>query len=266
MPKEANENREELEIKSEDEVEEEDFEIDEPAEGEDGEGEDKEYEHDNDDTEGEDDKEEEEEIDAKFKGKKTEDVIKMYKNLESTIQQRAIKEAQKILAKGGMTKKEIKKQADEIEQELEKLDFKGMDPKQFALTIMKIMEARSLRISEQTFRQNSERKDNVKSEIAEAQKIYPQLKDNDSFRELVLAVIESGTKQGKNITLKDACAKVAAISGKAPVEKEKKPKVNPELESPDGGQGTKPKDTEEERVISGIMGGVSANRTMQGLF
>ena len=259
----TNENREDTEIKSEDEeTKEEDFNVDKSAEGEE-EGKEDEGE----DTK-EDDKKEEDgkELEAKFKGKSVDDVVKMYKNLESTIDKRALIKAQELL-NGGLTKKEAKEQADEIEKEIEKLDFTKMDPKAFALSMLRIMEGRSLRIAEQTFSQNSERKDMVKREISDAQKQYPQLKDNEAFRDLVLAVIESNTKQGKNVSLKDACAKVAALGGGTEEKKEEqKPKVNPTLESQEGANGGKEKETEEDKMIKGIVGGNNANPFMKGLF
>lgn len=238
-----------------------------------------------DEEEGADDKEDDDEgdddPDAKFKGKKVEDVIEMYKNLEKTLPRRiageAIKKAQEMLDKANGKRPEGKgKTEKEIEDELSKLDFKKMKPAEFAKWVLTQIDARAVRKAQEIYDQSSATKVTVQREIREATKSHPHLKENVEYREIVISLIEAAAAKGKTLTLKEACEKADKAMGIKPGEKKEegkdgkdkdgKPikKKKPGVESPSGTDADENED-EEEKIKKGILSGGKSTSVLGGL-
>lgn len=168
---------------------------------------DKDQEESEDEEEVEKDKEEE---DAKKKdkwhGKSREEVIRMYEDLEN-------KKPEKIkTADTGNEKKDDDKKTDAGEgvevpsdEELAK-----MTPKQFAEWMVSTVK----NIVSDTYDSRSQMRDSVTQEIRDAKKDHPLLKTSAEYRELVLSLIDTASRKGTVISLKDACAKVDEFVGK----------------------------------------------------
>jgi hypothetical protein len=276
-----NENREE-EILDEETFEEEET----PAEGEEEEQDSPEEEETEEETEEEDeeessedteeekdeeeeDKDEEEEEPEKFKGKTREDVIKAYKNLESTIGTRALKEAQKLMQGAGLPVKKKdgtvpdKKELDEFEEELKKMDFTKMKPSEFARWMNNRIQVQATRIAQGIYERSTQIKQSVSREIQEAQKSHPHLKENKDYQDVVMSMIEASAARGKVLTLKEACQKADKAMGikpqeKKPQEGEQKKKPKTAVEKPEGGDGGAQK-SDEDKVKEGLLNAGSSS-------
>lgn len=198
----------------------------------------------------------EEEVDPalqKFKGKTEEELIEMYRNLETRIEKEAIRKAQAMLGKGG--RPEGKGQTkDDLLEEIETMDFSKMSPKEFASWILTNIEARAVKKAQETYDQSSKVKTAVERDIRETTKTHPHLKENKEYREIVISIIEAAAARNETITLKQACEKAdKALNITKPVEK---PAVKKRtgVEKP-AGTDSQPSMTDEERVKQGILGG-----------
>lgn len=277
-----NENREEEIIPKEGEEE-----LDNSAEGEEEEDNSPEEEEEEGAEEGEEEEESEEGEEGeegefvmpeKFKGKSAEEIAKAYANLEQNVDARALKKAQDLLQKGGGLRKKdgtkpTKKELDDFEEELKKVDFTKMKPDEFARWMNQRIMVQATRIAQGIFERSTALKQSVSKEIAEATKVHPHLKDNENYREVVISMIEAAAGRGETLTLKQACAKADKAMGIKPGapkpkdkeegeegEEEEQPKKKPKtgVEKPEGGGGSKEK-TDEERVKEGLLSGGSSS-------
>lgn len=212
----------------------------------------------------------------KFKDKKPEEIIEMYRNLEKQVDSLALKKAQKLFEKAGVkvSDKDVKKAEEKVEEDsdfdLTDEEIKKMTPKQFAEWTDKRITAKATKIASQIIARSNDVRENVKREIAEATKLHPHLKTNKSYRDLVLDRIEASKSRGKTITLKEACKQVDEAMGIKPGEKkdeEKKPeekkKPRTEVEKTEGTDGDK-NETEDEKVLSGIKNAGGTSRSPLG--
>lgn len=208
--------------------------------------------------------EEDDESLAKFKGKTPEDLIKMYKNLEGRIDREAIRKAQELLAKSGGKKPEGDgKKENDLADEIEKMDFSKMDPKEFARWILTQVDARSVKKAQEIYEQNTKVKSTVQREIKEASKAHPHLKENPEYRDVVISLIEASAVKGETLTLKEACEKADKAMGIKPGEKKveklvEKKKVKTGVEKPTGTDSDK-NDDEESLLKKGLLGGKSSS-------
>jgi len=168
---------------------------------------DKDQEESEDEEEVEKDKEEE---DAKKKdkwhGKSREEVIKMYEDLENKKPTETKNVDIEVQKKEDSDKKDsgsgIKVPSDE--------DLAKMTPKQFAEWMVSTVK----NIVSDTYDTRSQMRDSVTQEIRDAKKDHPLLKTSSEYRELVLSLIDTASRKGTVISLKDACAKVDEFVGK----------------------------------------------------
>lgn len=222
---------------------------------------DKEDEEEDKDDDKEDD-EDEEEVPEKFKGKTTKEVIKAYQELETLIEKKSLKKAQELIASGKVkgasgTDKEI---ADELE-DLEKMDFSKMDPKAFAKMMDRRIQLQATQIAREMFQNNTKISASVNSEIKEAQKNFPQLKENKDFRDMVITVIEDAERKGKFVSLKEACERVAKATGTVEKKEEKEEKKEEKKEKKPlrtavertRGSDTEENKSEDDKVLDGIV-------------
>lgn len=213
---------------------------------------------------------------AKFKGKSTEEVIEMYRNLETRIDSEALKKAQKILSSGGVTAKDKKKadKAEEDDFDLTDEQIKAMTPKQFAQWADNRITLKATKIAQDIISRSTEVRENVRREIAQATKNHPHLKTNKQYREIVLDKIEASKSRGKLLTLTEACKQVDEAMGIKPGEgkgddkkkEDEKPKPKPRtgVEKQDGTDGEAPK-TDEDKVKDGILNAGAKRSTLGGL-
>lgn len=244
----------EEDTQEEEDLQEEDDKSEEEEDDKDSEDEDEDKE-DEEEGKDEDDDEDEEEVPEKFKGKTTKEVIKAYQELETLIEKKSLKKAQELIASGKVkgasgTDKEI---ADELE-DLEKMDFSKMDPKSFAKMMDRRIQLQATQIAREMFQNNTKISASVNSEIKEAQKNFPQLKENKDFRDMVITVIEDAERKGKFVSLKEACERVAKATGtveKKEEKKEKKP-LRTAVERTRGSD-TEENKSEDDKVLDGIV-------------
>ena len=210
--------------------------------------------------------EEEDDVPEKFRGKTAKEIREMYRNLESRIDQEALKKAQEILTKfNGGTKPEEPEEDDDFD--LTEEEIKKMSPKEFAKWTDKRISAKATQIASKIIQQSNEVRETVKRDIREATAKHPHLKTNKQYRELVLDRIEASKARGNILSLKDACKQVddamGIKPGEAPKEKKpeekKKPRTAMEKNKP-GGEGA-PK-SDDEKVLDGILnaGGKGAGK------
>lgn len=208
----------------------------------------------------------------KFKGKKPEEIAKSYLELEKLIDKKATEKA-----RGMNTGRKIVKPAagatTDIETRIAKAfegkDIKKLAPVDFAKIIGKVIaegvEERAQAIARSTYENADTTKAQVQKDIDAAVKTYPQLKENEGYRNMVVALIENASGQGKIMTLKEACAEVnkalgikpgtkAADAGKDGKGKDgKKKPLRTDVEHAAGSEGGD-KETDADKVLSGILG------------
>lgn len=217
-------------------------------EGEDGEGEDDEF-----------------VIPEKFKDKDAKDIAKSYVELEKSIQKKAADIAREQIAKNRSTGKTTKGDDDAIAEAMKGVDFSKMKPEEFAAWLIKTVETRAQEIARNTYDAADSTKHQVQTEINSVTKVWPQLKENEGFRNMVLALIENKANQGEILTLKEACSQVGKAMGvksgvTKPAEEKKddetvtKKKPNLGVERNTGAGGGEKKSDEEE-VLAGLLGG-----------
>ena len=194
----------------------------------------------------------------KFEGKTVEEIAKSYQELETLIGQRALgKDERKDLSKAGLNRKDLGSM-EEMKKMIDGVDFTKMNPGEFAQWLIEATDKRATAQAEQIYRTASTVQQAVRTESTEAIKEFPLLKSNPEFRNLVLSVIEADAGRGDITPLKEACKKVQAmvmVSKKADAKVvTEKTRKRTAIETTQGGQGDK-KNTEEEDVIAGILGG-----------
>lgn len=297
MAKEPNDNRE-------DEMEEEDFDLedDDAAEGEDDEtpsdaddeqeeeededgseedSEDDDAAEDDEDEEGDEDEEEDPDYDpkldpsGKFKGKSKKEIMQSYRNLETSIGDKAQKLAQEILKKKGVKAKPTAEDAegedgeDDFDLGLTDEQIAAMKPGEFGKHISRKILEKATEIARNTIDRTTEVRSNVQREIKEATAAHPHLKENADYREIVVNMIEAAASRNEVLSLKEACAKADKAMGIKPkpaapkLDKDGKPVVVKKknrmaVEKPGGSDGGKVKG-DADRVREGLLGGASSS-------
>lgn len=215
-------------------------------------------------------------VPEKFKGKKMEDVAKSYVELEKSLEKKVAAKVREEIAKARPTGKNKPGDDDAIKKAMEGVDFSKMQPEDFAAWLIKTVEGRAQEIARTTYEAADTTKAAVQADINSVTKSWPQLKENEGFRELVLSRIENAANKGEILPLKEACAAVGKAMGlkpgakKAPAdaggeeEAEPKPRPNTRVERPNGGGGGDKK-TDEEAVLEGLLGGGKAPAGLGGL-
>ena len=159
-----------------------------------------------DEEETEKDKEDEAKKKDKWHGKSREEVIKMYEDLENKKPTETKTVDTEVQKKEDNDKKDsgsgIELPSDE--------DLAKMTPKQFAEWMVSTVK----NIVSDTYDTRSQMRDSVTQEIRDAKKDHPLLKTSSEYRELVLSLIDTASRKGTVISLKDACAKVDEFVGK----------------------------------------------------
>lgn len=201
---------------------------------------------------------EDEDLPEKFKGKSKKDIAQSYIELEKLIGSKGggiTEEKKEELRDRGFTEKNIK-DLEGIKKELDKVDFNTVDPRQFFGWAFEQMANIATNRAQKVFDESSKVKESVRKEIHEAEKEYPILKENNKFRNMVKSLIKSERADGNEITLIEACKQVAElINYKKPTEINRKAKqADLAIEGGDSGLESE-KDTEEERIKKGMIGG-----------
>lgn len=275
----ASDDNQDLENKDEEttEGEEEDTSTDGEQDDADGTAEDTDADTEGDEGDGEGDGEDDADfvIPDKFKGKDAKAIAKSYVELEGMIQKKATDLAREMIGKNRPGGKTDKGDDEAIKKAMEGVDFTKMKPEEFAAWLIKTVEARAQEIARNTYESADSTKAQVQTEIATVTKSWPQLKENEGFRNMVLALIENAAGKGEILPLKEACAKVGKAMGLKPGQKpaagadegkdgtegegegKKRPKTGVERQGGSGGSDSK--QTDEEKVLEGLMGG--ANRS-----
>jgi len=214
-------------------------------------------------------------IPEKFKGKEAKDIAKSYVELEKQIEKKAAEKAREMLGKNRPQKKDGEEDA-AIKEAMKGVDFSKMKPEEFAAWLIKTVEARAQEIARNTYEAADSTKSAVQTEINTVTKTWPQLKENEGFRNMVLALIENKANKGEILTLKEACSQVGKALGQKPGGKpadgkngagegagdgkgkegegEGKPRPKTGVERPSGSGGGD-RETDEEKVLAGLMGG-----------
>lgn len=218
------------------------------------------------------DKKEEEVLDGddipeKFRGKTAREIIKSYTELETLIGQRALgKGERQDLKDAGMGRKDLGSM-EEMAKVISETDFSKMDAKQFAEWLVGVTDKRATERAREIYQTASTVQQAVRTEIGEATEKFPLLKSNKEFRELTLAVIEADASRGTVTPIIEAAQKVSAMIGAQKQEetqkKNEKDRKRTAVETTQGGNGDK-KETEEERVVNGLLRGKQSS-AMGGL-
>lgn len=160
-----------------------------------------------DEEETEKDKEEDEtKKKDKWHGKSREEVIKMYEDLENKKPTETKTVGTEVQKKEDSDKKDSSSDIEVPSDE----DLAKMTPKQFAEWMVSTVK----NIVSDTYDTRSQMRDSVTQEIRDAKKDHPLLKTSSEYRELVLSLIDTASRKGTVISLKDACAKVDEFVGK----------------------------------------------------
>ena len=221
--------------------------------------------------EGEDDPDYDPKLDpsGKFKGKSKKEIMQSYRNLETSIGDKAQKMAQDILKKKGIAAKPTAEDADgedDFDLGLTEEEISKMKPGEFGKHISRKILEKATEIARNTIDRTNEVRGNVSREIREATEAHPHLKENPEYRDIVISLIEAAAGRGEVLSLKDACKKAdkaAGIKPKDPVEKidpaTGKPIVKKNRMSVEraGGSGDGKQKTEGDRIREGLMAGSS---------
>lgn len=298
MAKDPNENRDEdFDIEDDDAAEGEDessSEAEEEAEegdddaaseegADEGEEEDEEEGEDDDADEGEDDDEDyDPKLDpsGKFKGKSKKEIMQSYRNLETSIGEKAQKLAQDLLKKNGIKTKVKTEDAEgadgeEIDFDLGLTDeqIANMKPGEFGKVLSRKILEEATKIARNTIDRTNEVRGNVSREIKEATAAHPHLKENAEYRDIVISLIEAAAGRNEVLSLKDACKKADKAMGIVAKKKEEtgadgkpvvKKKNRMSVERPGGSEGGKPQ-SDADRVRAGLMAGSSSTGSLGGL-
>lgn len=219
---------------------------------------------DEDDAEGDEDEDDDEAAEKakymkKFEGKTPEEIIDMYRNLEKRLGKRAISNGErKALKEHGVTKKDLATMEDlteDLKKEIAETDFSKMKPGEFAEWIIRKLSVKARQDAAEIYRNASTVQNAVRTEISQATEKHPLLKTNKEYRDLVLAIIESGQGRGEHIPLLEACAKVDGLIGqKAKVDDKDKRKLKSARTAVESTERTvNDSDGEEEKIKKGIL-------------
>lgn len=262
---------------ADDEQEEEDEDESEEGSKDDDADEDEEDDEDEDEDEDEEDPDYDPKLDpsGKFKGKSKKEIMQSYRNLETSIGDKAQKLAQEILKKKGIKAKV--KDEDAEGEDGDDLDFDlgltdeqiaAMKPGEFGKHISRKILEKATEIARNTIDRTTEVRGNVQREIREATAAHPHLKENADYREIVVNMIEAAAGRNEVLSLKDACAKADKAMGIKPkpaapkLDKDGKPVVKKKnrmaVEKPGGSDGGKVK-SDADRVREGMLGGSSSS-------
>lgn len=239
-------------------------------EGEDGDGAD---EGDDDAGDGEDDADFV--IPEKFKGKDAKAIAKSYTELEKNMEKKIAAKVREEIAKARPGGKVVKADDEAIKKMMEGVDFSKMKPEEFAAWLIKSVESRAQEISRSTYQAADSTKEQIQRDIAAVQKTWPAIKENENFRSLVLTLIENKASKGEILTLKEAAKEAGKILGIKPGvapkpaeggegEPEPKPRPKTGVERASGAGGGE-KQTDEEAVLAGIMGGGTPGNKLGGM-
>lgn len=207
---------------------------------------------------------EEEDIPEKFKGKTAAEIAKSYTELERMTERKAEemaeKKIQERLRQGEtLSPKEKGELKQEIQDEIDKVDFNQMDVKAFAKWMDQRVERKADDIARRRYDEQNKINEAVHKEIDEATKEHPLLKENADYREVALALIESARVRGEVMTLKEACKKADKVFKYT---KEKKPRRTT-VEKQTAGQPAGVEKTEEEKIKEGML--KASKSTLGGL-
>jgi len=254
---------------------EEDTEEEETDEGTEAEGDEDEEEEadDSEDDDGDDDAQDEAAQKAlkKFEGKSREEVIDMYRNLEKRLGKRPISNVERAKLKElGITGKDIQSMRDakdDLDDEIAKLDFTSMSPQDFAKWIVGVVDRKASARAQEIYQTSTQVQNAVRTEIQEAVVKYPALKQNVEYRDLVIAIVESGAARGEVVPLLDACKKVEAlIGGKKKADETDKKKLRRARAAVEQTERTiTAPDTEAERIRKGVLSAGSSTGGLGGL-
>jgi len=132
-----------------------------------------------------------------------------------------------------------------------------MKPDEFAAFMLNTIESRAQEIARNTYTAADNTKADVQQAIETVTKDWPQLKENEGFRDMVLSLIENSAGKGEILALEDACTKVGKAMGLEAGKTPEKPKT-PEkkdtrtgVEKSTGASGTV-NQTEEEKILQGL--------------
>lgn len=203
----------------------------------------------------------------KFKGKTAEEIAKSYAELEGMIEKKATEKARDMIGK----KHQVTKDDDAaIKEAMKGVDFSKMAPEEFAQWLIKTVESRAQEIARNTYDAADNTKTQVQNEINVVTKEWPALKENEGFRNIVLALIENRANKGEILTLKEACveagkamgikagAKPADGAGKGAGDGKGKDSEGATVVRPktgverSAGAGGNEKETDEEKVLAGL--------------
>jgi len=217
----------------------------------------------------------------KFKGKSAEEIARSYTELEGSLEQRVIRTAHDTLRQMGIDptnpgaaaaiKKDIGQASEDdqkdLEEYLEKTDFTKVSPKEFAKGLYSLIQKNSLQNVQRYIQKTQEVQANITAEIRAVSKEYPQIKENADFRELVIGYIDAAAGQGKQMSLKDACAKAAKYIPATPATpakpQEKKPsRTGVERSEPSAGG---EKSSEEDEINASILNAGTKPSALGGL-
>lgn len=211
----------------------------------------------------------------KFKGKSAEEIARSYVNLEKNLEKKVADKVREEIGKARPGGKVTKTDDDAIKKAMEGVDFSKMKPEEFAAWLIKTVESRAQEIARNTYEAADSTKQQVQTEINTVTKTWPQLKENEGFRTMVLALIENAAAKGEILTLKEACKKVGAAMGVKPGAKPaeggdgkgkdgegKRPRTG--VERPSGSGGGE-RETDEQKVLDGLMAGSGGPGKLGGL-
>jgi len=216
----------------------------------------------------EDDEEDDKDIPEKFRGKSAKEIIASYQELEKLIGQRALgKGERKDLKDAGLGRKDLGNMED-MQKIVAETDFSKMDAKQFAQWMVDVTDKRATERAREIYQTASTVQNAVRTEIEEATEKFPLLKSNREFRDLTLSVIEADASRGTTTPIIEAAQKVSAMIGVQKKEEDAKKNAQTRkrtaVETTQGGDGGK-KDTDEERVLKGMLGGGKTASPLGGL-
>jgi len=217
---------------------------------------------------------------GKFKGKSKKEIMQSYRNLETSIGEKAQKLAQELLKKNGIKTKVKTEDAegedgDELDFDLGLTDeqIANMKPGEFGKVLSRKILEEATKIARNTIDRTNEVRGNVSREIKEATAAHPHLKENPEYRDIVISMIEAAAGRNEVLSLKDACKKADKAMGIVAKKKEEtgsdgkpvvKKKNRMSVERPGGSDGGKVK-TDADRVREGLLGGASSTGSLGGL-
>jgi len=215
------------------------------------------------------DEEDDDGLPEKFKGKSAAEIAESYRQLETSIDKKALEKAQEILIQGGL-KPNQKKDKEEDTLGITEEELSKMTPGEFARWADKRIAERATQIAQDIVNKSNQTREKVRGEIKAAQEAHPHLKTNSAYREMVLDKIEAAQARGKDLSLKEACKAVDKAmdikpgDGKKDVEEKTKKKPRTQVEKTDGVD-DQPNATEEDKVREGMLKAGQSTDVLGGL-